>query len=188
MLSRCRHRAARGAAATAANAARAGRIRADVELPPEEQIPAFTLVAIARTPFVWVAFVGYVWSVSAAAAEGRERSRVALAQASVESMNAAHFIYIPVCILIGVVFGWILGGRAARDAYLAELRTAASRKHEAEMHETRARESSRSMRSPIARKSTLSPQREPLREDLRQPFLEDARLRLLNRIVDAVES
>ena len=37
-------------------------------------------------------------------------------------MNAAHFIYIPVCILIGIVFGWILGGRAARDAYLAELR------------------------------------------------------------------
>lgn len=36
-------------------------------------------------------------------------------------MNAAHFIYIPVCILIGVVFGWILGGRAARDAYLVEL-------------------------------------------------------------------
>ena len=37
-------------------------------------------------------------------------------------MNAAHFIYIPLCILIGVVFGWILGGRAARDAYFAELR------------------------------------------------------------------
>ena len=37
-------------------------------------------------------------------------------------MNAAHFIYIPVCILIGIVFGWILGGRAAKDAYLAELR------------------------------------------------------------------
>lgn len=37
-------------------------------------------------------------------------------------MNAAHFIYIPVCILIGMVFGWILGGRAAKDAYLAELR------------------------------------------------------------------
>jgi hypothetical protein len=40
----------------------------------------------------------------------------------VTEMNAAHFIYIPVCILIGVVFGWILGGRAARDAYLAELK------------------------------------------------------------------
>jgi hypothetical protein len=37
-------------------------------------------------------------------------------------MTAAHFIYIPVAILIGIVFGWILGGRAARDAYLAELR------------------------------------------------------------------
>jgi hypothetical protein len=42
-------------------------------------------------------------------------------------MNAAHFIYIPVCILIGVVFGWILGGRAARDAYLAELKRRAAR-------------------------------------------------------------
>jgi hypothetical protein len=40
----------------------------------------------------------------------------------VTEMTAAHFIYIPVCILIGVVFGWILGGRAARDAYLAELK------------------------------------------------------------------
>jgi hypothetical protein len=37
-------------------------------------------------------------------------------------MNAAHFIYIPVTMLVGVVFGWILGGRAAKDAYLAELR------------------------------------------------------------------
>ena len=37
-------------------------------------------------------------------------------------MNAAHFIYIPVILLIGIVFGWILGGRAAKDAYLAELR------------------------------------------------------------------
>ena len=37
-------------------------------------------------------------------------------------MNSAHFIYIPVCILIGIVFGWILGGRAAMDAYSAELK------------------------------------------------------------------
>lgn len=36
--------------------------------------------------------------------------------------TAAHFIYIPVVLLIGVVIGWILGSRAARDAYLAELR------------------------------------------------------------------
>jgi hypothetical protein len=37
-------------------------------------------------------------------------------------VTSAHFIYIPVCILIGVIFGWILGGRAARDAYLAEIK------------------------------------------------------------------
>jgi hypothetical protein len=37
-------------------------------------------------------------------------------------MNAAHFIYIPACLLIGVVAGWILGSRAAADAYAAELR------------------------------------------------------------------
>jgi CcmD family protein len=33
------------------------------EIPPEEQIPAFTLVASAYA-FVWVALIGYVWSVS----------------------------------------------------------------------------------------------------------------------------
>jgi hypothetical protein len=37
-------------------------------------------------------------------------------------MTAAHFIYIPVVLLVGLVFGWILGGRAAKDAYLTELR------------------------------------------------------------------
>jgi hypothetical protein len=37
-------------------------------------------------------------------------------------MTSAHFIYIPVVLIVGIVFGWILGGRAARDAYLAELR------------------------------------------------------------------
>jgi hypothetical protein len=43
-------------------------------------------------------------------------------------MTAAHFIYIPVMILIGVVIGWVLGGRAARDAYAAELRRNEKRK------------------------------------------------------------
>ena len=36
--------------------------------------------------------------------------------------TASHFIFIPVVLLLGVVIGWILGSRAARDAYLAELR------------------------------------------------------------------
>ena len=37
-------------------------------------------------------------------------------------MAAGHFIFIPAVLLLGVVVGWILGSRAARDAYAAELR------------------------------------------------------------------
>jgi hypothetical protein len=37
-------------------------------------------------------------------------------------MGAGHFIYIPTIIMLGVVIGWILGSRAARDAFAAELR------------------------------------------------------------------
>jgi hypothetical protein len=37
-------------------------------------------------------------------------------------MTAGHFIFIPAVMLIGLVLGWILGSRAARDAYAAELR------------------------------------------------------------------
>ncbi len=36
--------------------------------------------------------------------------------------TAAHFIYIPGVLLLGVVIGWILGSRAAADAYASELR------------------------------------------------------------------
>jgi len=35
-------------------------------------------------------------------------------------MGAGHFLYIPCTILVGVVIGWILGSRAARDAFAAE--------------------------------------------------------------------
>jgi len=37
-------------------------------------------------------------------------------------MTAGHFIFIPSVMLIGVVIGWVLGSRAARDAYAAELK------------------------------------------------------------------
>ena len=37
-------------------------------------------------------------------------------------MTAGHFIFIPSVLLIGIVIGWILGSRAARDAYAAELK------------------------------------------------------------------
>ena len=36
--------------------------------------------------------------------------------------TAAHFLYIPAVFLIGIVVGWILGSRAAADAYAAQQR------------------------------------------------------------------
>lgn len=37
-------------------------------------------------------------------------------------MTAGHFVFIPAVMLFGIVIGWILGSRAAADAYAAELR------------------------------------------------------------------
>ena len=37
-------------------------------------------------------------------------------------MGAGHFIYIPATVFIGMVVGWILGSRAARDAFAVELK------------------------------------------------------------------
>jgi hypothetical protein len=37
-------------------------------------------------------------------------------------MTAGHFIFIPAVLLVGMIIGWVLGSRAARDAYAAELR------------------------------------------------------------------
>jgi len=37
-------------------------------------------------------------------------------------MTSAHFLFIPAVLLVGVVIGWILGSRAATDAYQAELK------------------------------------------------------------------
>lgn len=36
--------------------------------------------------------------------------------------SGAHFIYIPAVLLLGLVIGWILGSRAAADAYAAQMR------------------------------------------------------------------
>jgi hypothetical protein len=38
------------------------------------------------------------------------------------TMPASHFIFIPAVLLVGLVIGWILGSRAAKDAYAAQLR------------------------------------------------------------------
>jgi len=37
-------------------------------------------------------------------------------------MTAGHFIFIPSILLIGIVIGWVLGSRAARDAFAAEMK------------------------------------------------------------------
>ena len=37
-------------------------------------------------------------------------------------MSAGHFIFIPAVLLFGLVLGWILGSRAAADAYSAEFK------------------------------------------------------------------
>jgi len=36
--------------------------------------------------------------------------------------TAAHFFYIPGVLLVGIVIGWILGSRAAADAYASQAR------------------------------------------------------------------
>ena len=55
-------------------------------------------------------------------------------------MSAAHFIFIPAVALVGIIIGWVLGGRAARDAYAAELRRReerATRKSQVESRESK---------------------------------------------------
>ncbi len=37
-------------------------------------------------------------------------------------MTSSHFLFIPATLLIGVVLGWVLGARAAKDAFAAELK------------------------------------------------------------------
>lgn len=39
-----------------------------------------------------------------------------------KTMTAGHFIYVPAILMLGIVIGWILGSRAAADAYAADLK------------------------------------------------------------------
>ena len=57
-------------------------------------------------------------------------------------MTAGHFIFIPAVLLFGIVLGWILGSRAAGDAYAAELKRREERAaRAADRATTRGRES-----------------------------------------------
>jgi hypothetical protein len=42
-------------------------------------------------------------------------------------MTSAHLIFIPAVLLIGIVIGWVLGSRAAQDAFAADQRRRAER-------------------------------------------------------------
>jgi hypothetical protein len=46
--------------------------------------------------------------------------------------TAAHFIFIPAVLIIGMVIGWILGSRAAQDAMAMEMRKREERRDKAE--------------------------------------------------------
>ena len=43
-------------------------------------------------------------------------------------ITSAHFIFIPAVLLVGIVIGWVLGSRAAADAYAMELKRREERK------------------------------------------------------------
>jgi hypothetical protein len=43
------------------------------------------------------------------------------------NMTSAHFIFIPTVLFVGICIGWVLGSRAARDAYAMELNKRGSR-------------------------------------------------------------
>lgn len=55
-------------------------------------------------------------------------------------MGAGHFLYIPATMLLGLIIGWILGSRAATDAYQAELRRREARARRKEPKATEATE------------------------------------------------
>jgi hypothetical protein len=48
-------------------------------------------------------------------------------------MTAGHFIFIPSVALIGIIIGWVLGSRAARDAYAQELKRREERAQKAKV-------------------------------------------------------
>jgi hypothetical protein len=49
-------------------------------------------------------------------------------------MTAGHFLFIPAVLLVGVILGWILGSRAARDAFGAELKRREERQNKLSSH------------------------------------------------------
>ncbi|HSL21593.1 MAG TPA: hypothetical protein VK886_08655 [Vicinamibacterales bacterium] len=51
---------------------------------------------------------------------------------NLSEMSAAHLIFIPAVLLIGMVIGWVLGSRAAADAFAAQQRREAAKRSAAD--------------------------------------------------------
>jgi hypothetical protein len=87
--------------------------------PQVEQIPAGPLVVRRMRSLLLMVF--YLWTIwrRIGKVETEMRTRTSPGR---EAVTAGHFIFIPSVLLVGVVIGWILGSRAARDAFAAELR------------------------------------------------------------------
>ena len=88
------------------------------------------------------------------------------------NMTSAHFIFIPVVLFIGIVIGWILGSRAAQDAFAMEMKKRDARTLDSEP-EPLALSLSR------ADPTVPSPVDTPAR---RQPGFQNLLLRCFNRI------
>ena len=97
------------------------------EIPASEQLPSAPLV-IAAYAFVWLAFMVYVWMMwrklgqSGAGAPDAVHANREKAPMNFANMTSAHFIFIPVVLFVGIVIGWILGSRAAQDAFAMEMK------------------------------------------------------------------
>ena len=97
------------------------------EIPASEQLPSAPLV-IAAYAFVWLAFMVYVWTMWRKLGKVEQELQTLSAQIvnkaamNFANMTSAHFIFIPVVLFVGVVIGWILGSRAAQDAYAMEMK------------------------------------------------------------------
>ena len=108
-------------------AAGAGRLRAGDRAAAERAAAGRAAPRRRRTRSSWLLMMFYLWTIwrrlgkVEAEMHALER-RQGSASPGATSVTAGHFIFIPSVLLVGIVIGWILGSRAARDAYAAELR------------------------------------------------------------------
>ena len=73
----------------------------------------------------------YLWTIWRRLGKVEDEMR-ALAQKTAAPMTAGHFIFIPSVLLVGVVIGWVLGSRAARDAFARSCKRREERARQAE--------------------------------------------------------